>query len=97
MPKQVTIAGKALMLTPKDFEQAVQRLKPPETGSMYSVTIGGRRFSPKHVVSEVFGLGLSQFTTADALRAVRAFGFSVDRETADGRTGRLHRDRGRRR
>ena len=77
MPR-FTIAGTAFELERDAVEEAVDPVLPDPVREHY-VVVGGRRFPPKQVISEVTGLDRADFTTHQARRVLKRLGFNAAR------------------
>ena len=83
MAYQFTLAGKDYELTREAVEERVKHLTPKPL-ERYAVTINGRRFPPKQVVSTALELPLVRFTTMDASRVLSGVGFTIEDEGTNG-------------
>lgn len=83
--RSVTIARRRFVLRRGSIERTM-RLVLPEPISSHYVVIGPRRYPPKQVIALVTGLDRADFTTHQARRILRGFGFAVGRMP-------VHRDR----
>lgn len=82
-----TIAGHVFALRSADVERKLRNTLPEPLDDHY-VVIGGRRFPPKQVISEVTGLDRADFNTHQARRVLSRLGFTVGRRE---RRASLHR------
>lgn len=73
-----TIAGERVVLDHDTVEARLERVLPEPIHEHY-VVVGGRRFPPKQVLSELTGLDRADFTTHQARRILRRLGFIVAR------------------
>ena len=76
--RHVKIAGQPFVLRNSDVLRAVRKVD-PEPITSHFVVVGGRRFPPKQVLSEVTGLDRADFTTHQARRTMLRLGFSAGR------------------
>lgn len=71
-----TIAGRSFSFDRSRVEELMSSLLPDPLREHY-VVIGGRRFPPKQVLSEVTGLDRADFTTHQARRILKRLGFAA--------------------
>lgn len=74
----VTISGRKFELDREDVERQLRDLLPDPLREHY-VVVGGRRYPPKQVLSEVTGLDRADFTTHQARRILQRLGFPAAR------------------
>ena len=72
------LAGRDVELAPEDLAKAAWGLKPAPVRK-YAIEVGGRRYPPKQLVARMTGLGLSEFTTQEAIRVMRVLGAELVR------------------
>lgn len=82
--RPVTIAGQSFVLRDTDVLRILRDVDPEPIKSHF-VVVGGRRFPPKQIVSEVTGLDRADFTTHQARRTLLRLGFSAGRRTVKSR------------
>ena len=76
--RRVTIAGQAFVLRSSDVAPVLRQVD-PEPITSHFVVVGGRRFPPKQVISELTGLDRADFTTHQARRTLLRLGFPMGR------------------
>jgi hypothetical protein len=80
--RRFTIARRHYDLSPATVLDSMRGLQPDPVQSHF-VVLGGRRFPPKQVISEVTGLDRADFTTHQARRILANLGFAVGRRAGD--------------
>ncbi len=73
-----TVDGERIELDRESVEHRLEGVLPEPIHEHY-VVIGGRRFPPKQVLSELTGLDRADFTTHQARRILRRLGFVASR------------------
>lgn len=72
-----TLRGKELNLTPEDIVAKLQGIE-PEGSSQYHITVHGKSYPVKQVLSLVTGMPNIAFTTADAYRILTKLGYEIE-------------------
>ncbi len=71
-----TVGGKKFSISRDDIERKLKGV-PPEQIRQYYVTIDGKDYPVKQALEAAAGLLRSGFTTQDAIRVLRKFGFPL--------------------
>jgi hypothetical protein len=71
-----TVGGKVFSITREDVERKLKDVQ-PEPIRQYYVTVNGKDYPVKQAVELAAGLLRSGFTTQDAIRILRKFGFPL--------------------
>lgn len=71
-----TVGGQSFSLTREEIERKLKSVQ-PEQIRQYGVAIGGKDYPVKQAVEVSAGLLRSGFTTQDAIRVLRKFGFPI--------------------
>lgn len=77
----VQISGQRFNLDKRQILRATSRTLPEPIREHY-VVVGGRRYPPKQVIALATGLDRADFTTHQARRILRRFGFPAARRTS---------------
>jgi hypothetical protein len=72
------LRGKVHSLTRTKVEEAVEHAAPGEVDT-YFVTVGGKKYPPKQVLSLALGVSPSDFISTDATRTLMKLGFEIHR------------------
>lgn len=71
-----TVGGKTFSISREEVERRLKAVQ-PEPIHQYYVTVNGRDYPVKQAVEVAAGLLRSGFTTQDAIRILRKFGFPL--------------------
>lgn len=74
-----TVGGKTFSINREEVERKLKGIQ-PEPIRQYYVTINGRDYPVKHAVEVAAGLLRAGFTTQDAIRILRKFGFPLRKQ-----------------
>jgi O6-methylguanine-DNA--protein-cysteine methyltransferase len=77
MKTRFTHRGREFEMEQQDFVKAVKEIKPGKV-TKYSVVINDIRYPIRQVVAAATRLPVIEFTSSDAYRILRKFGFSID-------------------
>lgn len=77
------LRGKAYSLTKDKVEESVKHAAPGEVDT-YFVTIGGKKYPPKQVLSLALDVSPSDFISTDATRTLMKLGFEIHRNEKTG-------------
>lgn len=76
--REVRLAGQLFRVRIGEIERIAKRIEPKPI-STYFVKLGGQNIPVKQLVAELTGLGLSEFTSQDAIRVARQLGVEIRR------------------
>ncbi len=77
------LRGKAYSLTRTEVEDAVEHAAPGDVDT-YFVTVGGKKYPPKQVLSLALDVSPSDFISTDATRTLMKLGFEIHRNEQTG-------------